>query len=97
MPLLAIGALALAQAFDYVSFLFMAARHGLDTELNPFVVHVAREFGVPGITRLKIVFVTFAALAALVIARNHRRLGTGILVLGVLSGFVGGISNIATL
>jgi len=97
MPLLAIGALALAQAFDYVSFLFMAARHGLDTELNPFVVHVSREFGVPGITVLKLVFITFAALAALVIARHHHRLGAAILALGVLSGFVGGISNLATL
>ena len=45
MPLIAIGVLALAQAFDYLTFLLMTARHGLDVELNPFVVRVATELG----------------------------------------------------
>jgi len=96
LPLIAIGVLALAQAFDYLTFLLMTARHGLDVELNPFVVRVATELGLTGLTLAKIVFVCFAALAAVVIARRQRMVGMAVLALGVVVGLIGGVSNIAT-
>jgi len=97
LSFVAIGALALAQAFDYLTFLLMTARHGLDAEMNPFVVRVAMELGLTGLTLAKIVFVCFAALAAVVIARRQKRVGMAVLALGVVVGFIGGMSNVATL
>jgi hypothetical protein len=97
LSLAAFGALALAQAFDYFSFLLMMARRGLDAEMNPFVVHMATELGLTGLTLAKIVFICFAALAAVVIARRQKGLGMAVLALGVIAGFVGGLSNIASL
>jgi hypothetical protein len=96
LSFVAIGVLALAQAFDYLTFLLMTARHGLDAELNPFVVRIAMELGLTGLTLAKIVFVCFAALAAVVIARRQRRIGMAVLGLGVVVGLIGGVSNIAT-
>lgn len=97
MSLVAIGALALAQTFDYLTFLLMTARHGLGAEMNPFVIRLATELGLTGLTLAKIVFVCFAALAAMVIARRQKRVGMALLALGVVVGFVGGASNLATL
>ncbi len=97
MSFVAIGVLALAQAFDYLTFLLMTARHGLDAELNPFVVRIAMELGLTGLTLAKIVFVCFAALAAIVIARRQKRIGMAVLALGVVVGLIGGASNIMTL
>lgn len=97
MSFVAIGVLALAQAFDYLTFLLMTARHGLDAEMNPFVVRIAMELGLAGLTLAKIVFVCFAALAAVVIARRQKRMGMAVLALGVVVGLIGGVSNIATL
>lgn len=97
MPLAAIGVLALAQVFDYLTFLVMTARHGLSAEANPLVVRLAMELGLTGLTLAKIVFVCFAALAAIVIARRQKRIGMAVLVVGCLAGIVGGLSNVATL
>jgi hypothetical protein len=97
LSFVAIGVLALAQAFDYLTFLLMTARHGLEAEMNPLVVHIAMELGLTGLTLAKIVFVCFAALAAVVIARRQQRVGMAVLALGVLIGLIGGVSNIATL
>jgi len=97
LPLAAFGVLVLAQAFDYFSFLLMTARHGLEAEVNPFVVRIATELGLTGLTLTKIVFVCFAALAAVVIARRQRGLGMAVLAVGAVIGVIGGASNIATL
>jgi hypothetical protein len=97
LSFVAIGALALAQTFDYLTFLLMTARHGLGAEMNPFVVRIAMELGLTGLTLAKIVFVCFAALAAVVIARRQKRVGMTVLALGVVVGFIGGASNLATL
>ena len=96
MSFVAIGVLALAQAFDYLTFLLMTARHGLDAEMNPFVVRIAMELGLTGLTLAKVVFVCFAALAAVVIARRQKKIGMAVMALGVVVGLIGGVSNIAT-
>ena len=98
MPLLfSIGALAVAHLFDYVSFLLMVKRHGLAAEANPVVISVAEELGLPGVTLAKLAVVAFAALATVVLARRRRGLARAVVVLGVVAGLIGGLSNVATL
>jgi hypothetical protein len=94
---IALAVLALAHAFDYVSFLFMVDRHGLSAEANPIVVRLAESAGLPGLTLAKVATVAFAALLMFIIAPRRRRLAMGLLVFGVSAGLVGGISNIASL
>jgi hypothetical protein len=98
MPLpIALGVLALAQFFDWVSFLVMIARHGLGAEANPIVVTLVEETGVTGVTLAKVATVAFAALLAVLIAPRHRRMAMVLLTFGVAAGMVGGLSNIATI
>jgi hypothetical protein len=98
MPLpIALGVLALAQFFDWASFLVMIARHGLQAEANPIVVALVEEVGVHGVTLAKVATVAFAALLAVLIAPRRRRMAMVLLTFGVCAGLVGGISNIATL
>ena len=98
MPLpFALGVLALAHLFDWASFLVMIARHGLEAEANPIVVRLFEEVGVPGVTLAKVATVTFAALLAVLIAPQRRRMAMALLTFGVCAGMVGGISNIATI
>lgn len=98
MPLpAALGVLALAQFFDWASFLIMIARHGLGAEANPIVVTIVEEAGVTGVTLAKVATVAFAALLAVLLAPQRRRMAMVLLTFGVAAGMVGGISNIATL
>lgn len=98
MPLLpAIAVLVLAQAFDYLSFLGMTARHGLGAELNPLVVLIAQHAGLPGLTAAKLATLVITVAAGFIVARRRPRLAFGVLILGVAAGIVGGLSNTATL
>jgi len=98
MPLpVALGVLALAHLFDWLSFLVLLARHGIGAEANPIVVTLVEETGVPGVTLAKVATVAFAALLAVQIAPTRRRMAMVLLTFGVVAGLVGGVSNIATL
>ena len=98
MPLpLALGVLTLAHFFDWASFLIMVGRHGLGAEANPIVVKLFEEAGVPGVTLAKLATVAFAALLVVLLAPKRRRMAMVLLSFGMIAGFVGGISNIATL
>ncbi len=94
---IALLALVAAHVFDYISFLVMTARHGLAAELNPLVVTLAQEFGLPGLTFAKIASVAFLAGVVLVIAAQRRRMARIVLTVGITAGLVGGISNIASI
>lgn len=97
MPLLpAIIVLALAHAFDYVSFLVMTARHGLEAELNPLVVLLAQNVGLTGLTVAKVAVVVLASAAVLIVGRRRPRVAVVVMLFGSVAGFVGGISNVAT-
>jgi hypothetical protein len=97
LPLLpAIALLALSHAFDYVSFLFMTARHGLAAELNPIVVLLAQNVGLPGLTVAKVAAVVVAASAIAIVARRRPRVAIMVMILGSAAGMVGGLSNVAT-
>jgi hypothetical protein len=98
MPLpIALGVLALAHLFDWLSFLAMITRHGIAAEANPIVVTLVELTGVPGVTLAKIATVVFAAGMAVLIAPKRRRLAMVLLTFGAAAGMVGGITNIATL
>jgi hypothetical protein len=99
VPLSAVSlaVLALAQMFDYTSFLVMVGRHGLAAEANPIVVGIAQHAGLPGLTLAKLVTVGLVALFMVAIAPKRRRIAMGLLVFGVAAGVVGGITNVATI
>ncbi len=86
-----------ANAFDYVTFLVMAARHGLSAEANPIVVRIAQELGLPGLTVAKLAVVSIAALTAIVIGPQRPRTAMLVLVAGIGVGALGGMSNIASI
>jgi hypothetical protein len=100
LPIAALSLLALASAhlFDYGTFLVMTARHGLVAELNPVVVAVAQDYGLPGLTLAKVLSVLFLSLTAVLMVRVHRRKVAGaLIVIGITAGLIGGFSNIASM
>ena len=99
MPIfgLALAALAGAHAFDYVTFLVMVSRHGLGAELNPVVVLLAQEVGLPGLTIAKIGVVVFLGATSAILVRKRRGLAIGLLFVGIASGMFGGFSNVISI
>jgi hypothetical protein len=93
----AIVVLAVAHAFDYVTFLVMTGRHGLAAELNPIVVVLSEQFGLPGLTLAKLASVVLLAAIVVIIGAQRRRMASVILAIGITAGLVGGVSNIASL
>lgn len=88
---------ALAHLFDFSTFLIMTSRHGLAAELNPIVVFMATEFGLPGLTIAKLASVVFLGFTAVLLYRTRRhRTATLLLSIGVVAGIIGGCSNIAS-
>jgi hypothetical protein len=92
----AIALLVAAHVFDYLSFLVMTARHGLAAELNPVVVVLAEQFGLPGLTVAKLASVLFLVIAATALGRHRPRGATVLLTVGIMAGVVGGLSNVAS-
>ena len=98
LPVATLTLLALAHLFDFSTFLLMTSRHGLAAELNPIVVFMATEFGLPGLTIAKLASVVFLAVTAVILYRARRtRVATSLIMIGVLAGVVGGFSNIASI
>jgi hypothetical protein len=97
MPLIALGILAVAQLFDYVSFMVMIQRHGLAAELNPIVIALANNVGLIGLTLVKAGAVLFLALAVLLLMPRRRHVAVAVLSVGVVLGVVGGVSNVMTI
>ncbi len=97
MPIAALSLLATAHLFDFVTFLVMTSRHGLAAEVNPVVIKVAEEYGLPGLTLAKVGTVIFLSVAVVLLARTHRR-GTAsvLLMIGIAAGIFGGLTNIAS-
>ena len=89
--------LAGAQAFDYVTFLVMAAHHGIAAEANPIVIRLAHAYGLPGVTAAKLMLVGLVGLTAIVIGRQRPKLAALVIVAGVAAGTFGGFSNIISI
>lgn len=97
MAAAAIGLLILAHLADYVTFVLMVARHGLQAEVNPIVATIAQDHGLLLLTLAKVATVLLVASVFLVVGRTRPRLAAGVLLFGVLVGGLGAFSNIATL
>jgi len=92
-----IALLIIAHIADYATFLLMVARHGLGAELNPLVATILEDWGLELLTLAKFATVLLVAAVFLVIGRERPRLAGSVLAFGVLVGFVGAFSNIATI
>jgi hypothetical protein len=89
--------LAFAQLFDYVSFMVMIERHGLAAELNPIVVYLHENVGMFGLTLVKGFAVVFLAFTATLLMPRRTNVAFGVLLVGIILGIVGGVSNVMTL
>ena len=97
LAVLPVAALAAAQAFDFVSFLAMIDQHGLAAELNPLVVTLAEAFDLRTLAILKLGVVAYVAATVAITYKRRPRVASGVLVLGVAAGMLGGFSNIASI
>jgi hypothetical protein len=99
---LRLAALFAAQLFDYGTFTLMVERHGIRAELNPIVAHGFATFGLPIVAVAKIALIVLIGSIIVVLAhhdsasRTTRRCATFVAMLAVVSGLVGGISNVLT-
>ena len=99
---LRIAALVAAQMFDYGTFTLMVERHGIRAELNPIVAHGFAAFGLPIVALAKLALVVLIGSIIVILAHDQRasrgtmRIATGVTVIAVAAGLVGGISNILT-
>jgi hypothetical protein len=92
-----IALLIIAHIADYATFLLMVARHGLGAELNPLVATLFEDWGLELLTLAKFATVLLVASVFLVVGRERPRLAGTVLAFGVLVGFLGAFSNIATI
>lgn len=98
MPLLLpLAVIVTFQLVDYASFLLMVARHGLDAEANPFIVMVALQLGLPGLTLVKLAGLVIAGSAVVLLAPRHRRLAAVLTLAAVGFGGIGALTNVASL
>jgi hypothetical protein len=95
--LAALVLLAFAQLFDYVSFMVMIEEHGLAAELNPIVVTILQQVGMIGLTVVKASAVVFLASTATLLMTRRPNVAFGVLLVGIILGIVGGVSNVMTL
>jgi hypothetical protein len=91
-----IAALALAQLFDFVSFLGMVSHHGFGAELNPLVVAVGSHFDLQGLAIAKLTMLAYVGGTVAFLARSYPRLAMVVVTIGIAAGTIGGISNIAS-
>ena len=96
MSAVAIAALIFAHVADYTTFVIMVTRHGIGTELNPLVIKIAEEHGLALLTVAKFATVLLVATTFLIVGRTRPKVAASVLVIGVLVGGFGAISNIAT-
>jgi hypothetical protein len=99
---LRLATLALAQAFDLVTFSLIVARHGATAEANPIVSSLFDAYGMPAVTLAKLALVLLVGALAVAASSQNRRRGRiwsvagGLpLALAIAAGLVGGITNAA--
>lgn len=97
MSALAIGLLITAHLVDYGTFIVMVTRRGLGTELNPVVVTIAQDWGLPLLTVAKFSTVLLVASVFLVVGRTRPRVAGAVLGFGVFIGALGAYSNLITM
>jgi len=96
MSAIGIALLIFAHAADYLTFVAMVRIHGLQAEYNPFVVALAH-YGILPLTLAKVSAVLLLASTFLVVGRTRPRLAGGVLLVGILLGGLGTLSNLGSL
>jgi hypothetical protein len=96
MSAIGIGLLIMAHVADYMTFLVMVARHGIDAEANPIVSTLAQEHGILMLTLAKTAAVLLVASTFLVVGRTRPRMAATVLGVGVLVGGFGALTNAAS-
>ena len=93
--------MAVAQFFDFGTFVVMIQRRGHGAEANPLVAGILDGLGIPGIVIAKAALIVLVAATALVVMRGgaagRRRIAAIVLGLGIVAGLVGGCTNALTL
>jgi hypothetical protein len=95
-----LATLLVAQLFDFGTFTVMVARHGAIAEANPLVAQGLLAYGVPLLALGKAALVILIGSIVVILGRPgpHRslapRLGTGVALLAVGAGLLGGLSNV---
>lgn len=97
MSAIAIGLLIVAHLADYGTFVVMVVRNGIDTELNPIVATIAEDHGLALLTVAKFAAVLLVAATFMIVSRTRPRVAGGVLIVGVLVGGLGAMSNIASI
>jgi hypothetical protein len=97
---LRLATLLVAQLFDFGTFTVMVARHGAAAEVNPLVAQGLVVYGVPLLALVKAALVVFLGSIVVILGRTGPRrslaprLGTGVALLAVGAGLLGGLSNV---
>jgi hypothetical protein len=94
---LGIGLLVLVHVLDYATVLAMVVQKGIGSELNPIVVRIAEDYGLALLTVGKAAAVLLVVSTFLVLGRSRPRLATSVLVVGILVGAMGTLSNVASI
>lgn len=94
--------MAVAQLFDFGTFVVMIRRHGPEAEANPLVAAILTDLGVPAAALVKAALVLLVASIVVIMSGSpgkigRRRLAALILGLAVLAGLVGGCTNAMTI
>jgi hypothetical protein len=97
---LRLATLLVAQLFDFGTFTVMVARHGAVAEANPLVAQGLIVYGVPLLALVKAALVVLLGSIVVILGRPDPRrslaplLGTGVALLAVGAGLLGGLSNV---
>lgn len=93
--------MAVAQFFDFGTFVVMVRQHGAGAEANPLVASILDDFGIPGAALAKAALVLLVASVALLLARRpdrHRdRISALLIFVAIGAGVVGGWTNALTI
>lgn len=94
--------MAVAQLFDFGTFIVMIRRHGPEAEANPLVAAILVDLGIPAAALVKAALVLLVASTVVILsgsrgAIGRRRLAALISGVAVLAGLVGGCTNALTI
>jgi len=94
--------MAVAQFFDFGTFVVMIQRYGPGAEANPLVTGILIDLGLPAAALAKIALVTLIASVSVLLAHRsrsdlHRRTAGVVIGTAILAGLIGGGSNALTI
>ena len=94
--------MAVAQFFDFGTFVFMVQLHGPGSEANPLVAGILDTLGIPAAAVAKAALVVLVGCVAILLAQwtqsaLHRKLSGAVVGLAIVAGLIGGSTNALTI